>query len=365
MTVILRAAGIIGIFCVFASGQLASAAFEPTLITSDYYAPYAPAEAESTSISSEVADAPPGDLIPANQPLNYDQDCGLGCSYFGYCPTWDVIVGGIFLHRSRPDPTRIITPPTGTPGVVVSGSDFRFGWDAGPDIIVRRRAASGIIWEGRYFNDRSADANFNVPAITTFRTAGIGVTILGGGLLANSYRTTLDSTELNALAPISSRFNIIGGFRAVYVRDTLGTKLGGTNLNIVHWDDSNQLFGAQTGVSANFSQPTDRLQFYGWLKAGLYGNSADNTFTSQVVSADRTSATQAAFVGDANFAAAYWITPRIAFRGGYQILWLDRLALASEAAPHTVQVAGGTSSPTVTSGNLLYHGATASMQFIW
>src|SRR3954462_4048031 len=131
MTGVLRAAGTIGIFCIFASSPIA-AAVEPTLIAADYFAP---AEVEITAISSDTADAPPGNLIADNQPLDQvsDCDCGLGCRYFGCGLTWDVIVGAVFLQRSRPDPPRIITPPPGTPGVVVSGSDFRFGWDAGPD----------------------------------------------------------------------------------------------------------------------------------------------------------------------------------------------------------------------------------------
>jgi hypothetical protein len=357
------------LFCVFAGGRLATAV-EPTLISSDWTtADETPATTVSATIdSATITDQAPGDQVPGCHSLDNNADCcdcNLCCGCFGYCPTWDVVVGALYLHRSRPDPTAILTAPTGTPATVLNGSNFRFGWDAGPDIMVRRRMNSGIIWEGRYFNDRGASAFYNIPSITTFRVAGIGVTILGGGGLNNRYTTTLDSTELNALAPISSRFAIIGGIRAIYVRDTLGVNLAGSSLNIARWDDGNQLFGGQTGISANLSNPGDRLQITGWLKAGVYNNSADNTFRSQIVASNRNSADATSFVGDANIAAAYWITPHIALRSGYQILWLDRLALATEAAPRTTQVVGGTNSPANTNGQLLYHGATAAVEIAW
>lgn len=274
-----------------------------------------------------------------------------------------MIIGALYLHRSRPDPTAIITPPTGTPGKTVSGSDFRFGWDAGPDIVVRRRMASGIIWEGRYFNDRGASAFYNIPNITSFRVAGIGVTILGGGSIRSRYTTTLDSAELNAHAPITGRCTVLAGFRALEVRDTLRSNFA-SPVTFSKWDDDNHLYGGQFGLNMNFN-PGDRLQYYGWLKAGVYGNSADNVYTSTITSGARSSADQVAFVGDANVAAAYWITQRIALRSGYQVLWLDRLALANEAAAHTTQGPGGTRSPTNTSGQLLYHGLTASIEVAW
>src|SRR4051794_38152399 len=107
MTAILRATGAIGLLSLFVGGQIAPAV-EPTLISSDWNIPV---ELASDSTSSERADAPPGDLIADAQSLDYDNDCGcnLCCNAYGYRP-WNVIVGAVFLHRSRPDPTRIITP---------------------------------------------------------------------------------------------------------------------------------------------------------------------------------------------------------------------------------------------------------------
>jgi len=61
---------------------------------------------------------------------------------------------------------------------------------------------------------------------------------------------------------------------------------------------------------------------------------------------------------------AYYLTNNLALRGGYQVLWLDNIALASEAAESTVQVAGGTRS-TVQFGRLWYNGVTFGIDYVW
>jgi hypothetical protein len=45
------------------------------------------------------------------------------------------------------------------------------------------------------------------------------------------------------------------------------------------------------------------------------------------------------------------------------VLWIDGVALAGEAAATTVQIAGGTSSPTPLNGNVWYHGATFGLEY--
>jgi hypothetical protein len=100
-------------------------------------------------------------------------------------------------------------------------------------------------------------------------------------------------------------------------------------------------------------------------KGGVYANVADNRFTSTIVSGTSSADTAAAFVGEVGLTASYRLTRHIALRAGYEVLWLDNVALASEAAAATVQGGGGTRSTINTDGRLWYNGATTGVEFVW
>src|SRR5205085_2445169 len=147
--------------------------------------------------------------------------------------------------------------------------DFNFDFDAGPEVIIARRFDSGLIVEGRYFNDRDASATNSIPSITSFRVAGIGVTILGGGSINSTYTTTLDSTELNVKMPLCGSCSLLAGFRAVELHDRLRSNLA-TPATFVEWDDRNNLYGGQLGLDTNLVCRGLPLRFDGAIKAGVY-----------------------------------------------------------------------------------------------
>ncbi len=101
------------------------------------------------------------------------------------------------------------------------------------------------------------------------------------------------------------------------------------------------------------------------LKAGVYSNSADNQLTSVLVAGDTSSATSTAFVGEVDFSASYQFSRHAAARGGYEVLWIDNVALAGDAAATTRQVAGGSPTPINADGRLWYNGATVALDFTW
>ncbi len=283
---------------------------------------------------------------------------------WGSDPMWIASAGAVFLHRSRPEPAPIVTPPTGTPGVTISGSDFAFGWDAGPDVSLWRRTAGGWMFEGRYFNSRDAHAAFQIPQITTFRTAGIGVTILGGGSINSFYTTKLDSTEFNIHAPVNSRVTLLGGFRWVELRDVLRCNIA-TPATFTQWDDVNRMYGGQFGTNFWLTRPSNPLRINLIAKGGVYANVADNRFRSTIVSSTSSGDTATSFVGEVGLVASYRLTKHIALRGGYEVLWLDNVALATKAAAATRQTGGGTQSTINTDGRVWYNGATSGVEFVW
>lgn len=278
-------------------------------------------------------------------------------------PSFHVSVGAVFLQRSRPTSGTIAAGPMGV-GTVIDAGSFDFGWDAGPEFIISHKSENGLIWEGRYFNDRSADATDHVENITSFRLGGIGVTILGGGDLDSIYKTQLDSSELNVHLPINDGSTFLAGFRWVELHDYLRVNIA-TPATFAAWDENNHLYGAQLGLNHQFLSPGSPLQFNGSVKGGVYGNVMDSQFTSTVIAgSDHDSATDAAFVGEVSFNAMYYFNDHVSIRGGYMLLWLENVALAGETATTTTQVPGGTSSP-INMDGLWYHGATVALEVMW
>jgi hypothetical protein len=358
-----RIRGAFGLMCVLAGEAAAGPASELTLVSSEW----SDAVLLPSATASETSDEQ-FRLASVCQEAYDDEATACEASNVSLCcPTQSLgtaSVGAVFLHRSRPDSSAIVTPPTGTPGTVINANDFGFGWDAGPDVTLARRTERGLLVEGRYFNDRNADAEFGIPSITTFRTAGIGVTILGSGPINGFYQTKLDSSELNVHAPIHPRVTLLGGFRWVELHDTLRLNIA-TPATFVNWDDNNHMYGGQLGTNIAFTKPTNPLRMNLALKAGVYGNDMDNRFTSTIVSGANSSDVTTSFIGELNFTAAYQLTRHMALRGGYEVLWLDNVALAGDAAAATTQIPGGTSSPVPNDGRLWYNGATAGVEFLW
>ncbi|MBL9165621.1 MAG: BBP7 family outer membrane beta-barrel protein [Planctomycetaceae bacterium] len=73
--------------------------------------------------------------------------------------------------------------------------------------------------------------------------------------------------------------------------------------------------------------------------------------------------TKAAFVGEIDLTLGYRLTQHIIVRGGYQLLWIDNVALAGDAASR------GLLNPSVLRGvefnSLFYQGATTGIDFVW
>lgn len=295
------------------------------------------------------------------QPASYSDSLGEIFSSDGE-PSFCVSVGALFLQRSRPN-TAIIASGPGGVGTVIDAGSFDFGWDTGPEFIITHKADNGLIWEGRYFNDRSANATDHVENITSFRIAGIGVTILGGGDLNSKYETQLDSTELNVHMPINDSSTFLVGFRWVELNDYLRVNIATPATHTI-WDESNHLYGAQAGFTKSLLDTDSPLQFNGIVKGGVYGNVMDSQFASTIVGDDRDSATDAAFVGEVGLNAIYHFNDHVALRGGYMVLWLENVALAGDTASTTTQIPGGTYSP-INMDGLWYHGATMALEVMW
>lgn len=116
------------------------------------------------------------------------------------------------------------------------------------------------------------------------------------------------------------------------------------------------------------------------FKTGIYGNHARQNTTIQTTSAgdplptilEGVKGDDAALISEANLMMIYKISHSWTFRAGYSFLYLNGVALATENfnpnAPNFGNVQGFDSirQPFLNSnGNILYHGATLGLEYMW
>lgn len=367
MSAILRSTGAVGLMFAIACGAAASVTPETNCTPPDWQETCTlPSVTAGSRVIHDEQVTPAGDNEAAEKPAasegcdNCDscQSCTTCCCE----PSCYAMVGTVFLHRSRPDAATVLGTSPG-PGSVINAGDFDFGWDAGPDVTIGKHLSNGLIVEGRYFSDHSAEATRTVSGVGSVVIPGL----IFGGLfptppLVGSYHTDLDSSELNVGTAVTPGCTLFTGFRWIELHDQLHTGGGGFP-TIGAWDENNHLYGAQIGTNILFTNPCSPFRFTGTLKAGAYGNVADNQFISAISSA-RDHDDDISFVGEVDFTALYHVTQHIGVYGGLQVLWLDNVAVAGDQAP-TTHALGPTISPINTEGRVFYDGVTTGVDFTW
>lgn len=273
---------------------------------------------------------------------------------------WSAYAGALLLQPMRPSPAALATAPTGTPAVMVDASHFRPGHDIVPEIVLRSGyGAWGV--EGRYFGQGTGTASATVSGVTSFRTAGIGVTILGGGDIVTRHATRLRSGELQATYRLLPGITALAGVRWIELRDRFHSDIS-TPATYVDWNDRNRLLGAQVGGDFAFSSPEGAVQLNLLVKAGVYRNKARQAFTSTLVSGDSDAASPTTFGSEVGVGVSWRVASQIALRAGYSALWLDKVALAGEGAAAATQEPGGTSSP-IRTDSISYEGLSLGVEY--
>lgn len=297
-------------------------------------------------------------------------DCDSGCADLctSLCaPTWKVRAGAAILTRSRPDQV-ILARPLGGLFQISGGEDFDFGYAGGPDISIERRIGDGPnSIEARFLGGLEWNAPYAYGATGDIQIGPINIP-LAFDVNAN-YQSKLNSTEINWRHQRSERVTWLTGFRIIELHEELGYDVDFIvpNLTGVNWNTDNHLYGAQVGADVQMWRLGAPLSVNGLFKAGIYGNDADNDFTFDVLGTPivdgGASDTPVAFVGEIGVATTYQVTQHFALRGGYQLLWISEVALASDQAQLALNT--GDVDTINSSGDLFYHGALVGGEFTW
>jgi hypothetical protein len=282
-------------------------------------------------------------------------------------PTWKVRAGAVILTRSRPDQV-VLARPVGGLIQISGGEDFDFGWTGGPDVSIERRLGDGPnSVEVRYFGALDWTSQVEYGATGDIQIGPIDIPLAID--VDATYQSKLNSTEINWRHQRSDRFTWLTGFRIIEVSETMNYDVDFIvpNLTGVNWNTNNHLYGAQVGADLALWRLSGPLSMNGLFKAGIYGNDCDNDFTFSILDTPiidgGASDNPVAFVGEIGLTSAYQVTPHFAIRGGYQLLWISEVALASDQAQlalNTLDVDTINSS-----GDVFYHGALVGGEFTW
>jgi hypothetical protein len=151
-----------------------------------------------------------------------------------------------------------------------------------------------------------------------------------------TYHSQLNSVEANAIRS-SGEFSLLAGFRYLSVYETLNSRSLDADAGTGHYliSTTNNLFGGQIG--ARFQRAHNRFAWDATGKAAVLGNGASEwQFVTDAVPngflRERIGDSNArfSFVGDVNVSANYRLFSFLTVRAGYNLLWLQGVALAPE-----------------------------------
>jgi hypothetical protein len=274
-------------------------------------------------------------------------------------------IGPIFLHRQNNDSQVLVTGPAVTSDIL-NASELDLCWAVGYDFTVEaRRGAFG--GEVRYFGvpewSRSR-GGVSTPGSTVNYLAST-ISLLGTHEVSGSYESMLHSVELNFKWFPMDRLSVLVGPRFFKIDEELDINQFIPGTLIDHRITAeNSLLGGQIGVEGVFFS-FHGFSADGWLKAGYYANMMKSDVVidfpgTRMSSSDDTH--KGTFVGDLGINVNYAITPKILLTTGYQLLWIEKAALAPGQMRTHNPVSGYGSTAT---DSVLYQGIRAGVVFLF
>jgi hypothetical protein len=281
-------------------------------------------------------------------------------------PVWTVRADALALARTRPSDRVLYANPL-QPQQQLDAADFHLGYEAGIDLSLKRLLACGYALELRYLKN---DA-WNGTALTATDTndplsinAAIPVFLPTGRTIDAQYASQLDNLELNFVVPCKT-VDWLAGFRYIELDEQLRAELADAvtpSPTVTHSiGTQNRLYGAQLGADVLILQ-RGGLQVNTIFKGALFHNSSQHAsiLDTGVIQVDAAgTADRAALLVECSLTARYELTECLSLRGGYTILALDEVTLASDQLSSTNFLNGTGVDGT---GNVFYHGGLLGLE---
>lgn len=293
--------------------------------------------------------------------------CDLGCDTCG--PAWSVSAGAVFLQREAGGAVFL-----NTPGTTFNVPDLNF--QAGGRVSLIKHRECGHDFEFAYTGFGSQTGfNFTSGGLLGGAVVPNGsqiqflnpLAITADGILISNLQSNFNSIEVNVREDVNDYLTLLAGFRWINLNEQfnylftipLAGIIGSTQAD-------NNLLGFQIGADGVLYD-MGRFRLDGIAKAGIYGNLAENQSALLALPipgalAFSHNTTTVAFEADARIGGTYFLTDRFAVRGGYQVMWLEGVALAANQIPVTDwdNLRG-----VDTDGSPFYHGAYVEAMLTW
>jgi len=280
----------------------------------------------------------------------------------GYQPQWVGIARGLAFTRTTPSAGVLISDST-NPIRQINRDDFRFGWEPGIDLSLRRIRWTENSFEFRFIGIESLVARSSTPAGgTTEIHAALPVFASDITSIDATYQTDLYGIEANWQFVTYCPFQYIAGIRYIGLDEHLTAELNSATAPVTYRTTTqNDLYGVQVGITSIPDMPLFDCRWLSWsAKLGLYGNDAEQTsvLTGAVGQRADCPADTAAFVGEFRLGMDLPLTNCISVSGGYNLFLMERVAIATDQLQATNFFTGTGSDD---EGNALFHGATAAI----
>jgi hypothetical protein len=290
--------------------------------------------------------------------------CQSECVFTGCCdPTWAVRADALALQRSGLQQRVLLITRAANNAALLDAQDLNFNTAAGFQLGFTRFNVLDTGWdlEALYFNVDGFSANsgiINSPdgIDVNFQTP---VGFPGQVTAGLTYTSDLQNLELNARRQALCNLTFLAGFRWVELDENLAVTLLNAEVAEGGVSTTNTLLGFQIGAEARLWS-NSRWEIDGALKAGIYNDHASVAATYYETGGCGVVHNNTAFVGEIDLTAVYHINGAWSFRAGYELLWLDGVALATNQIATCDPVTG---TATLNQGTVFYQGATLGLEY--
>lgn len=332
-------------------------------------------------LSYDFADAPAAAPAPAPAPIPAAAAaqqsivaapapaaaCGECDFSYGCAPRWTFIADALMLQRTDADNQPLYRSDFDMGGSeLLTAQDLNFSVAVGPRLTAIRHGDGDWDAEISFFE---VDGFFAWHEMTG--TAYMVTDANGANWVVTDpgsyYSSQLYSAEFNLRRNRSGWFTFIAGLRALELDEYFRSQgTGGiTDLPVLFESKTyNHLYGVQFGADAVILD-RGRLTINGVVKGGIYYNSVNQQSYQNdadlIINADRAEDDHTAFLGEIGLVGVYQLTDRLNFRAGYQMMWLEGVALAPEQI-NSVDFNAETAAVNA-NGGIFYHGAVLGLEF--
>ncbi len=278
-------------------------------------------------------------------------------------------------RTSQPVVIRVTDEGTTAPGTtVLTAGSPTFDWQPGLRALLGWQLNDCRAVEVSYFGIYNWHGTATVTGDNDLAIPGdlglASLDLFAADRIRLDYRSTLNNVEANLLESLGGNLSLLGGFRYLSLDETFNIRSTDLDTGVSNYNirASNNLYGGQLGARWLFTRGPWDGSITG--KAGIYGNDAQQRqvvtdFPPPFVLRDTgsVSAGNVAFVGDINFSAAYFIDDVWSLHAGYNLLWIDGVALAQSQLDFSDPPSTGTA---VQSGNGFFaHGLNFGLDARW